>query len=179
MKVPLYILGLLKRFGPQHGYQIKKNMVMHVADFAHIKLPTIYYHLDRMEKNGLIVSSQEKGGNRPERWVYSNTPEGERELQKILNSFIKKAYQAEFDLDAVLFFFEFNRDRDQIIESLRFHMSSIKRTIQELEIHRQEVAVHLSREENTIASLLFAHHEKHYRAEYEWLSEAIQALEEV
>lgn len=47
MKVPFYILGLLMRYGPQHGYNIKQLVSDGISDFAKIKLPTIYYHLKK------------------------------------------------------------------------------------------------------------------------------------
>ena len=37
--IPLYILGFLLRYGPQHGYQIKKLISEQMADFTSIKLP--------------------------------------------------------------------------------------------------------------------------------------------
>ena len=56
--IPLYILGMLLRYGPQHGYQIKKLLAEQLADFTDIKLPTIYYHLEKMEASGLITAEQ-------------------------------------------------------------------------------------------------------------------------
>jgi DNA-binding PadR family transcriptional regulator len=65
--IPLYILGLLQRFGPQHGYQIKKIIAEQLSDFTQIKLPTIYYHLEKMEADALLTASCEKAGSRPEK----------------------------------------------------------------------------------------------------------------
>lgn len=74
--IPLYILGFLLRYGPQHGYQIKKRMSEQMADFTNIKLPTIYYHLEKMERDGLISAEELREGLRPEKRVYQITPEG-------------------------------------------------------------------------------------------------------
>jgi DNA-binding PadR family transcriptional regulator len=71
--IPLYILGLLQRFGPQHGYQIKKIIADQLADFTQIKLPTIYYHLEKMQAGGLLSVTSEKPGGRPEKSVYAVT----------------------------------------------------------------------------------------------------------
>uniref|UniRef100_UPI000AEE63EC PadR family transcriptional regulator n=1 Tax=Clostridium sp. NkU-1 TaxID=1095009 RepID=UPI000AEE63EC len=65
--IPLYILGLLQRYGPQHGYQIKKIIAEQLSDFTQIKLPTIYYHLEKMETDGLLSANREKSGSRPEK----------------------------------------------------------------------------------------------------------------
>jgi len=51
------ILGLLQRFGPQHGYYIKKLISEELADFTQIKLPTIYYHLEKMNADGLLFAT--------------------------------------------------------------------------------------------------------------------------
>ena len=64
--IPLYILGLLLRFGPQHGYQIKKLLEEQLEDFTQIKLPTVYYHLEKMEAAGLIEAHRDRQGARPE-----------------------------------------------------------------------------------------------------------------
>ncbi|MBN2399950.1 MAG: PadR family transcriptional regulator [Candidatus Aminicenantes bacterium] len=178
MKTPLYILGLLKRHGPQHGYQIRKNIAERVADFAYIKLPTIYYHLEQMEKKGLVSSTKSREGNRPERWVYDLTSAGEKELQKILRSFSGKEYRAEFDLDAVFFFLDFLPGRSQIIEALETQRSDLRALLANLAKHRREVSSHMSGKARSIALLLFSHHEKHYRAECSWLDEAILVLAE-
>ena len=58
--IPLYILGLLLRFGPQHGYQIKKLLEEQLEDFTQIKLPTVYYHLEKMEAAGLIEAHRDR-----------------------------------------------------------------------------------------------------------------------
>lgn len=68
--IPLYILGLLLRFGPQHGYQIKKLLEEQLEDFTQIKLPTVYYHLEKMEAAGLIEAHRYRQGARPEKTVY-------------------------------------------------------------------------------------------------------------
>ena len=76
--IPLYILGMLLRYGPQHGYQIKKMLMEQMADFTDIKLPTIYYHLDKMEAAGLITARNVKEGVRPEKRVYHVSDQGNR-----------------------------------------------------------------------------------------------------
>ena len=82
--IPLYILGLLLRFGPQHGYQIKKLLAEQLEDFTQIKLPTIYYHLEKMEEAGLIISQNAKEGTRPEKKVYHVSESGCKRFRELL-----------------------------------------------------------------------------------------------
>ncbi|WP_320129842.1 PadR family transcriptional regulator [uncultured Sphaerochaeta sp.] len=66
--VPLYILGVLQRMGPMHGYRIKKLISEQLSDFTQIKLPTIYYHLEKMTQSGLIsVDVIDSTSSRPEK----------------------------------------------------------------------------------------------------------------
>ncbi len=67
--IPLYILGLLLRLGPQRGYQIKKLMEEQLEDFTQIKLPMVYYHLEKMEIAGLVTAHRDKQGACPEKTV--------------------------------------------------------------------------------------------------------------
>ena len=80
--VPLYILGLLTRYGPQHGYQIKKIIAESLADFTQIKLPTIYYHLTKMAENGLLSAASEKTGARPEKNRIQPDGQGRRSIPR-------------------------------------------------------------------------------------------------
>jgi len=84
MQIPLYILGLLMRFGPQHGYRIRKIIGEELADFTGIKLSVIYYHLEKMEREGLLHGIREKISGRPEKTRYSVTQAGRAAFRRIL-----------------------------------------------------------------------------------------------
>ena len=91
--VPLYILGLLQRFGPQHGYQIKKILAEQLTDFTQIKLPTIYYHLVKMKEDGLLSASSEQPGGRPTKTVYAITEKGIDGFQSMLTALLDFNYR--------------------------------------------------------------------------------------
>jgi DNA-binding PadR family transcriptional regulator len=94
--IPLYILRLLQRFGPQYGYQIKKHIAEALADFTQIKLPTIYYHLAKMAKDGLIVGKDEKTDNRPAKTVYTVTDAGLSAFNTQLEALLNFEYRPDF-----------------------------------------------------------------------------------
>lgn len=75
-KVSFYILGFLIRLGPLHGYQLKAHIESEARDFAKIRLPNLYYHLGSMREKGWVESTRGKEGSRPEKEVFSVTPEG-------------------------------------------------------------------------------------------------------
>ena len=97
--IPLYILGLLLRFGPQHGYQIKKLLEEQLEDFTQIKLPTVYYHLEKMEAAGLIEAHRDRQGARPEKTVYRVSDAGTGRFNELLAETLNMQYRPTFDSD--------------------------------------------------------------------------------
>lgn len=124
--IPLYILGLLLRFGPQHGYQIKKLLAEQLEDFTQIKLPTIYYHLEKMEEAGMIISQNAKEGTRPEKKVYHVSESGCKRFRELLYRTIDIEYRPTFDVDAA-FYFSDHIDIEDIIKSLQRHFERLEK----------------------------------------------------
>ena len=91
MERELLLLGLLKR-EEMHGYQLHEFIDSFMQTCVDIKKPTAYYMLDKMEQQGLITRKEEQEGNRPPRRVYSMTPAGEAQFQKLLRQNLA-AYQ--------------------------------------------------------------------------------------
>ena len=81
MTVPIYILGFLMRFGSMHGYKLKQLISRQVADFTQIKLLSIYYHLEKMEKKEIIWSWQYNEGN-PFIWPYRPTTNKKNKIRR-------------------------------------------------------------------------------------------------
>jgi len=173
--VPLYILGLLLRFGPQHGYQIKKTITENVADFAQIKLPTIYYHLEKMEREGLLSAAREQDGARPEKTVYSVTEKGKAAFLKALRGQLNFRFRPDFDADAVFYFAEY-LEPERIREHLEAYAAELEKSLAIIERHRDEVNRYIPQDARLCADILFSHHAAHYRAERNWALEALQRM---
>ena len=122
--IPLYILGLLLRFGPQHGYQIKKLMEEQLEDFTQMKLPTVYYHLEKMEAMGLITAQHDKQGGRPEKTVYKVNDTGAEKFQELLLQALQIKYRPTFDIDGVLYFSD-NLEGSALADSLSRHITNM------------------------------------------------------
>lgn len=179
MKIPLYILGFLKRMGSMHGYLIKKTIGEQVSDFARIKLPAIYYHLDRLEKAGWIASTLEREGSRPERRVFSVTEEGEKNLLRLLTGLLSRKYRPEFEIDAALYFLDSFPGVDEILASLEVRESDMNRQLQKLQAHREEIMSDTDGIGKKVAWVLFDHHESHYRSELDWIRRAVEKIKEI
>ncbi len=170
--VPLYILGLLLRFGPQHGYQIKKLIETELADFTQIKLPNIYYHLEKMKDAGFIDSQTGQDGLRPEKKIYHVTTIGITELQTLLKKELEIGYRPTFHSDA-LFYFSEHLDAEALVAALKKHVTYLRAALAHIEQHRAAVIPQLPPEIACYADLIFEHHLLHYQAETAWAEKAI------
>ena len=175
--IPLYILGMLLRYGPQHGYQIKMLLAEQLADFTDIKLPTIYYHLEKMEASGLITAEQVKEGVRPEKRVYAVSGAGQDAFARLLAQTLDMRYRPTFDADSA-FFFSDSLDGAALVRALRAHAQRLEASLARIAAHRAAVVSPLPPDMRTAADLIFEHHALHYQAELRWAQESIQRLEE-
>lgn len=175
--IPLYILGLLQRYGPQHGYQIKKIISEQLSDFTQIKLPTIYYHLEKMSADKILSATCEKEGNRPEKKIYSITEKGLEAFQNMLKDLLVFDYRPKFPSDAV-FYFSDHLEISNITEHLDTYIEKLNKSISSIRTHKIETMLFIPDEMKTMANIIFSHHEQHYQAELDWASETVNQLKE-
>lgn len=173
--IPLYILGVLQRFGPQHGYQIKKVLSEQLSDFTQIKLPTIYYHLDKMKNDGLLSASSEKPGSRPEKTVYSITDKGVKAFKNMLNELLVFEYRPTFPSDSVFYFSDYIKS-SEIIVQLRAYIEKLNKSITIIQNHKDNTIPFVPDDIKTMVNIIFDHHERHYKAELEWARESLSSL---
>jgi len=181
MKVQIYILGFLIRFGSQYGYKLKQLLSEYAADFARIKLPTIYYHLDKMKEKGLVSVSEEREGNKPERTVYGITEAGKKEFHKLLETAAQNYCEFQFGQDAVLYFMEF-LEPAHVKEGFRKQKKNVAKVLKHIRAHQTEKLAEIakiqeSEEIQEMARLIFDHHFLHYQAELEWLEMVGKSLD--
>ncbi|AWI05677.1 PadR family transcriptional regulator [Clostridium drakei] len=175
MKIQLYILGLLMRYGSQHGYSIKQIVSDNIAAFAKIKLPTIYYHLDKLSEKGYINSVIEKDGNRPEKTVYSITDSGIAYFNSLLNKILAENYSVEFDFDGVLYFSDF-ADKDAVIKNLNRQKEYIENKLKELARTKDNTVSKLLPDYRSYCISIFNHHIYHLETELKWINETLKEL---
>lgn len=173
--IPLYILGLLQRFGPQHGYQIKKIIAEQLSDFTQIKLPIIYYHLEKMENDGLLSASSEKPGGRPEKTVYAVTDKGVEAFRNRLAGLLDFEYRPAFPSDGAFYFSEYLETKD-ISEHLKSYIEKLQRTINSIAKHKSVTMQHVPDDAKTMVNIIFSHHQRHYQAELDWAVETLNNL---
>ncbi len=176
--IPLYVLGLLIRYGPQHGYQLKKTITEELEDFTRIKLPAIYYHLEGMAKGGLLSASCEKQENRPEKTVYAITPKGRKAFDNLLAKLLKTQYRPSFDNDAIIFFSN-EIPPEAVFLALQNEQQSLRASIETMNRHKQETLPFIPEEAQPMVEIIFSHHEHHYQAELDWVEQTLAKLKGV
>ncbi|WP_124066306.1 PadR family transcriptional regulator [Clostridium sp. E02] len=174
--IPLYILGILLRFGPQHGYQIRKLIEQELKGFTQIKLSNVYYHLDKMESSGILAAIREKQEARPEKTVYYVEKTGASQFKQLLTKTLDISYQLVFDIDAALYFSEYIKV-SELEESLNQYIIDLKQSITELDEHRSTILNTVSTDRKLTTNLIFNHHRMHYETELRWAEESLKQME--
>jgi len=172
-KVPFYILGYLIRLGPLHGYQLKAHIEEEASDFAHVKLPNLYYHLKKMEGKGWVSSRPDREGHRPEKEVYSVAKEGRRAFEELRERCLDEEPAWDFAADGALFFAPKGR-APVFRESFERAKARAEEELRALASHKARTLAEVPESFRETARLIFEHHELHRRAELEWLERAVR-----
>lgn len=175
MKVPFYILGLLLRYGPRHGYKLMQMMEERISDFAKIKLPTIYYHLKKLDEQGYIIKSIDQDGNRPEKYIYTITEKGKKYYHTLYSKLLDEEYSPEFAIDGVLFYSD-KSDKSELINTLKRKKDQAAMKIDKVTSHKESSMKFIPDKDKIYAELIFEHHICHLKAEYSWLEKVIKGL---
>lgn len=173
MKVPFYILGLLIRYGEKSGYSLKQIIERDIADFASIKLPTIYYHLDKLLQKNYVTMKVDKDGNRPEKQVYSITESGKKYFEILIMKQLNEKFQLEFSMDGILYFRDMLND-EVFIEALNKKRKQIEDQIKGIKMHKENVTKNMRNDIKGCACAIFDHHIIHLEAEILWINNVLE-----
>jgi DNA-binding PadR family transcriptional regulator len=133
---------------PTHGYEIQKFIQINQLDsWTKIQSGSIYYALDKLEKKGFIVLSEEVGLGAKARKVYSITEVGKAQLKELvkeeLNHQISEVGSDKFIIYPLLNIL----DRDEMITELNEHIIKLKdqklylEKWQKIKVNEQTIAV--------------------------------------
>lgn len=111
---------------PTHGYEIQKFIqINHMDSWTKIQSGSIYYALNKLEKKGLIVLSEEVGSGAKARKVYSITEAGKVELKNLVKQELN--YQiSEVGSDKFIIFPLLNvLNKDEMLTELKEHIGKL------------------------------------------------------
>jgi len=170
----LVLLGILFiRKEPMHGYEIKRQLEeWAVGEYARISYGSIYYNLEKMEKEGLVASKSVKNSGRPERRLYSITERGKEELMRLLrkNYFETERPYYRFDVGVSLMAL---MPREEVLKALAKRIKIAERHIKELLKAKAE----LEGKVPFFVSAIIDHYLLHLEAEKKWLENLKKEVE--
>lgn len=132
MMQKLIILGLLKDHYSS-GYDIKKFIEKKLGIFSQPETKSIYYPLQKMEREGLIKKQELKGQTHLKKYIYSLTAKGEKEFISLCNEALQSNRRPFIDIDIPLYFLPHLRTRD-VLARLRLRrrfLEKVKTWLQE------------------------------------------------
>ena len=97
-------LGLLAE-GPKHGYEIKLQLEEDLMPNIGLKIKSIYYPLQKMEKDGLIEKELgRREGRFPEKYVYRITLKGKKKFEELIEENLLSVERPYFQIDLAFYF---------------------------------------------------------------------------
>ncbi|MCX5704542.1 MAG: PadR family transcriptional regulator [Candidatus Omnitrophica bacterium] len=166
----LLLLGLLKE-SPKHGYDIKRKIKEILSLFAGVDLKSIYYPLQILERDGLVIKRITKPGNRPERIVYELTSKGESYFDDLLNRSFLNFKRPQFSLDLSLYFLHFMKPA-VAKRRMRARLSILNRVSKGLE---QMIKEQSKKKPSSLARIL-EHNRCQVQAESDFLIDLIKSV---
>lgn len=165
----LIILGLLKK-NPASGYDIKKSIDKDLGIFSKLETRSIYYPLNKMEKEGLIKKEGLKTQKHLKKYVYSITPKGERVFIDLCKQALLSQRRPFIELDIALYFLPF-LSKKEIIPLLRLRLRFLEKVKEWLQSKSKEL-----KKAPKNLTLLIDHHFKLATAEKDFLKDLLDDI---
>ena len=140
----LLFLGLLKN-GPKHGYEIKRQIEEELFPFVGLKIKSIYYPLNKMEKLGLIKKDVGREGKWPEKFVYSLTSKGDKIFDHLITESFLSIERPYFNIDLSLYFLHYvdKKIAQRQLRGRLLFLGRIKRQLDRLKKSMKNAQKHL------------------------------------
>lgn len=173
MSVKTVILGFL-RYGPQHGYELKRRIEHEMGDWADIRFGSIYFALDKLTKDGFVTTeTQESESYRPSRIVYTITDKGREEYLALLRELWKDRTRTRSPLDVAIAFIR-DLPEEEVRAYLRERMDYLEKVLSYVMQHEEETMAnpHIPKE----SRFIFSHARYQLAAERDWTRDILEQL---
>lgn len=112
---------------PTHGYDIQRFIEINGMDqWAKIQSGSIYYALNKLEKQGFIYTLREERNGARIRKIYAVNDSGKEELRKILKEELLKPIDG-IESDKFMIYIMFNKlTKDEITSGVREHIKMLE-----------------------------------------------------
>ncbi len=166
------VLALLRE-APMHPYQMQRLLHdRHKDELLVLKRGSLYHAINRLVKEGLIKAvSSERDGRRPERTTYRITPEGRRELTRVLRQMVGVPRHESSEFMAAMSFLLF-LDQEDATARLQERAQGLEQNVQAIETGMKAASAHVERINLIESEYLLAMR----KAELKWVRELIVEL---
>ena len=164
----LILLGILLA-GKTHGYRLNEY-VTHAMDlYTDIKKSTVYYTLEKLEKDGYIEHETEREGKRPERRVYQITEEGKSYFLQLLRDNLGEYTRTYFNDDIGIAFMDqlSTQEVSELLEKKRGIIQSALKQFKEVPDHGGNW------------HYVISHNIVHLEADLAWINSILREIENV
>lgn len=178
------LLGML-RISPMTGYDIMTTFNESLTFFWSAQTSQIYRDLDTLEKKGYLSSKKEVQQGKPDKRIYSITPEGIEHLDQWLSSNDFSKNQKNRNPVLMQIFVSQPRNTEHLIASL----SSLKNEKQDFLNQSEKIsatieqyarnATQTNKNAATFWKIVHLHGEIFAKAHIQWTEKAIEMLKEI
>jgi DNA-binding PadR family transcriptional regulator len=165
----LLLLGLL-RLESMHGYQLNAFLDKRLNYISDLKESSAYYLLKKLEADNYVSKRIERQGNRPRRYVYELTGDGERRFQELLRDNLSDAHKPYFNAD-IGFLFMDALPPDELQASLERKRAGLRDLLKTIGDYAAE---HPS---TSPARLVLERNAAHLQVDLEWLDRILGELQ--
>ncbi|MDR3594057.1 MAG: PadR family transcriptional regulator [Clostridium sp.] len=133
---------------PTHGYEIQKFIQINQMDmWTKIQSGSIYYALNKLEKEGLIVLKEEIGSGSKARKIYTITDKGREELKEFVKNELDNEIFPSGSDKFIIYPLLNTLDKQSMISKINNHIDQLSDKIaylkkwQKIKINKQSLAV--------------------------------------
>ncbi len=169
----LILMGLLMK-EDNHGYNLRKMIEKDLSNLINVDNTSIYYTLNKMEKEGLVTFKIVSDTKRPQKNLYSLTDKGRKEFRELLLSNMSNNKRPLLNIDISLYFIDM-LDRDEAVEKLADRSRELRKLIFFLKAQERSAE---NREPRGKESIIISHNIKLAETELQFLKDVAETLKE-
>jgi len=167
----IVIMGLLMR-GDNHGYKLRKVIEQELLTLINVDNTSIYYTLNKLEKDGYVTRTAVIDSKRPQKNLYSLTKKGKTEFKKLLIENMNNNKRPLLNIDISLYFIDL-LGKDEAIEHLTKRAKELRKLVYLLKLSEKEAK---KKESNEREAVIFSHNRRLTETELEFLKDVIKTL---
>jgi DNA-binding PadR family transcriptional regulator len=162
----LILLGILLK-KKMHGYQLNEHVTHAMGLYTDLKKATVYYALEKLEKDGYIQHKVEREGKRPERYVYQITQKGRTYFLDLLRKHLK-SYSRSYYVDDVCISYMDQLSTAEVNQLLADKREEIRTLMRQFREHP---------EHGKNWHYVVSHNIAHLKADLSWINKILEDIE--